>query len=136
VILGMMKYLSDISWWKQLALNVGGVLTSILGFLSILNIQYHWLTAGSINTVVTVIIAIGTLFVGSFATIINTYLTDSSKKKATAVAEDYQAQQEAKQQAEIDKIKAALSQLQAEKASEVTTPSTTGTVAETNTPAN
>lgn len=132
----MLKYLSDINWWKQFALNVGGVLTSILGFLSILNIQFHWLTAGSVNAVVTVIIAFGALFVGSLATLINTYLTDKSKQKAAAVAEDYQAQQEAAQQAEIDKIKVALAQLQAVNASPVTTPSTTGTVAETNTPAN
>jgi hypothetical protein len=129
----MMKYLSDINWWKQFALNVGGVLTSILGFLSILNIQFHWLTVGSINAVVTVIIAFGTLFVGSLATLINTYLTDKSKQKAAAFAEDYQAKQEAVQKAEIDKIKVALAQLQTVNASPVTTPSTTGTVAETNT---
>jgi hypothetical protein len=135
-MLKIMKYLSDINWWKQFALNVGGVLTSILGFLSILNIQFHWLTAGSINGVVTVIIAFGTLFVGSLATLINTYLTDNSKKKAATVVEDYQAQQEAEQQAEINKIKAALAQLQSVNTSPVTTPSTTGTVAETNTPAN
>jgi acyl-CoA synthetase (AMP-forming)/AMP-acid ligase II len=132
----MMRYLSDINWWKQFGLNVGGVLTSILGFLSILNIQFHWLTAGSINGIVMVILAFGTLFVGSLATLINTYLTDNSKKKAAAVAEDYQAQQEAEQQAEIDKIKAILAQLQSVNTSPVTTPSTTGTVAQTNTPAN
>jgi predicted RND superfamily exporter protein len=131
-----MKYLSDLNWWKQFALNVGGVLTSILGFLSILNIQFHWLTASSINAVVTVILAFGTLFVGSLATLINTYLTDKSKQKAAAVAEDYQAQQEAAQQAEINKIKAALAQLQSVNTSPVTTPSTSGPVAETNTPAN
>jgi uncharacterized membrane protein (DUF106 family) len=131
-----MKYLSDINWWKQLSLNVGGVLTSILGFLGILNIQFHWLTAGSINAVVTVIVALGTLFVGSLATLINTYLTDKSKLKAKQVADDYAAKQEAEQQVEIDKIKAALSQLQSEKASAVTTPSTTGSVAETNTTVN
>jgi uncharacterized membrane protein (DUF106 family) len=129
----MMKYLSDISWWKQFALNVGGVLTSILGFFSILNIQFHWLTAGSINGVVTVILALGTLFVGSIATLVNTYLTDKSKLKAKQVADDYAAQQEAAQQAEINKIKTALSQLQSEKAAVVTTPSTTGPVAQQNT---
>jgi uncharacterized membrane protein (DUF106 family) len=132
----MMKYLSDINWWKQLGLNVGGVLTSILGFLSILNIQFHWLTAGSINAVITIIIAFGTLFVGSLATLINTYLTDKSKLKAKQVADDYAAKQEAEQQAEIDKIKAALAQLQSVNTSPGTTPSTTGTVAKTNTPAN
>jgi hypothetical protein len=131
-----MKYLSDSNWWKQFALNVGGVLTSILGFLGILNIQFHWLNAGSINAVVTVIVAFGTLFVGSLATLINTYLTDNSKKKAQQVADDYAAKQEAAQQAEIDKIKIAISQLQAEKSSAVTTPSTTGPVAETNIQAN
>lgn len=132
----MMKYLSDINWWKQLSLNVGGVLTACLAFLSILNIQYHWLTASSINAFVTLIIAIGTLFVGSFATLVNTYLTKGSKEKAKQVADDYTAQQLAQEQAEIDKVKAALAQLQAQQAPAVSTPSTTGPVAQTNTTSN
>jgi len=128
----MMNYLSDLNWWKQFALNVGGVLTSVLGFFSILNIQYHWLTANSINAFVTLIVAIGTLFVGSFATLVNTYLTKGSKERAKKVAEDYTAQQLAQEQAEIEKVKAALTQLQAEKVSAVTSPSTIGPAAETN----
>lgn len=132
----MMKYLSNMNWWKQFALNVGGVLTAFLAFLSILNIQYHWLTASSINAVVTLIVAIGTLFVGSLATVINTYLTKNSKEKAKQVAEDYAAQQLSEQQAEIDKVKAALVQLQSVNTSPATTPSATGTLTEINTPAN
>jgi hypothetical protein len=136
----MMKYLSDINWWKQFGLNVGGVLTAILGFLSILNIHYRWLNAGSINAFITLILALGVLFVGSFATIINTYLTERSKKKAKQVADDYTtqklAEEQAVQNAEIEKVKAALAQLQAENASPVTTPSVQGPVVETNTTAN
>ncbi|MCF7615604.1 MULTISPECIES: hypothetical protein [Bacillus] len=86
----MMKYLSDIEWWKHLATNVGGVLTAILGFLSILNLHFDWFSPGSIDAFTAIIIAIGTLFVGSFSTIVNTYLTKHSKEKAKQVADKYE----------------------------------------------
>jgi Na+/phosphate symporter len=101
----MMKYLDDLNWWKHLAINVGGVLTSILGFLSILNIHYKWLTADSINAFVAIIVAFGTLFVGSFATIVNTYVTERSKKKAKQVAADYEEQKKAEAAAKLEEAK-------------------------------
>jgi hypothetical protein len=101
----MMKYLNDLNWWKQLAINVGGVLSSVLAFLSILNIHYKWLTAGSINAVVDIIVAFGTLFVGSFATIVNTYVTEYSKKKAKQVAADYEEQKKAEAAAKLEEAK-------------------------------
>jgi uncharacterized membrane protein (DUF106 family) len=100
-----MKYLNDLNWWKQLAINVGGVLSSVLAFLSILNIHYKWLTAGSINAVVDIIVAFGTLFVGSFATIVNTYVTEYSKKKAKQVAADYEEQKKAEAAAKLEEAK-------------------------------
>jgi hypothetical protein len=100
-----MKYLNDLNWWKQLAINVGGVLTSILGFLSILNIHYKWLTADSINAFTSFIVALGTLFVGSFATIVNTYVTEHSKKKAKLVAADYEEQKKAEAAAKLEEAK-------------------------------
>jgi uncharacterized protein involved in cysteine biosynthesis len=129
----MMKYLSDLNWWKQLGLNVGGVLTSILAFLGVLNVHYEWFTSNSINAVVAFILALGSLFVGSLATLINTYLTDKSKKKASQVASDYEAEIKAALDAEIEKIKVALAHLQAEQAAAQTTPSTEGAVAGTDT---
>lgn len=101
----MIKYLNDLNWWKQLAINVGGVLTSILSFLSILNIHYNWLTADSINAFTSFIVALGTLFVGSFATIVNTYVTEHSKKKAKQVAEDYEEQKKAEAAAKLEEAK-------------------------------
>ncbi|MEJ9210132.1 hypothetical protein [Bacillus smithii] len=101
----MMKYLNDLNWWKQLAINVGGVLTSILSFLSILNIHYNWLTADSINAFTSFIVAFGTLFVGSFATIVNTYVTEHSKKKAKKVAEDYEEQKKQEAAAKLEEAK-------------------------------
>lgn len=101
----MMKYLNDLNWWKQLAINVGGVLTSILSFLSILNIHYNWLTADSINAFTSFIVALGTLFVGSFATIVNTYVTEHSKKKAKQVTEDYKEQKKAEAAAKLEEAK-------------------------------
>lgn len=101
----MMKYLNDLNWWKQLSINVGGVLSSILAFLSILNIHYKWLTADSINAFVTVIVAFGTLFVGSFAAIVNTYITEHSKKKAKQVAADYEEEKKQEAAAKLEEAK-------------------------------
>ena len=78
-----MNFLNDLDWWKHLATNVGGVLTAILGFLSILNLHFDWFSPGSIDAFTAIIVAIGTLFVGSFSTIVNTYLTKHSKEKAS-----------------------------------------------------
>lgn len=100
-----MKYLNDLNWWKQLAINIGGVLSSILSFLSVLNIHYNWLTSDSINAFTSFIVALGTLFVGSFATIVNTYLTEHSKKKAKQVAADYEEQKKAEAAAKLAEAK-------------------------------
>ncbi|MED1205858.1 hypothetical protein [Heyndrickxia acidicola] len=118
----MMKYLSDTNWWKQTSLKVGGFLTSVLGALSLLNIHFEWLTANSINAVVSIIGAFGVFFVGCLATLINTYLTDRSKQEAKAIADDYVSKQLAAEQAEIDKIKEAVAQIQAEKEAKVENP--------------
>lgn len=107
----MMKYLSDSDWWKQFSTNLGGVLTALMGALAILNIHYKWLTANSINAYVTVVMAVGTLFVGSFATIVNTYLTKRAKEKATVVAVDYAQEQATSEDAEREKIKAVVVQV-------------------------
>ncbi|CAI6329555.1 hypothetical protein M1D45_21815 (plasmid) [Bacillus sp. SA116] len=84
-----MNFLNDLDWWKHLATNVGGVLTAILGFLSILNLHFDWFSPGSIDAFTAIIVAIGTLFVGSFSTVVNTYLTKRSKEKAKQVAYKY-----------------------------------------------
>lgn len=110
----MMKYLSNLDWWKQLSANVGGVLAALLACLSILNVHYDWLNADSINAVVAFIVAIGTLFVGSFATIVNTYLTNRSKQKAVSVVDDYKAQLQAMEQEELEKFKANLEKVQSQ----------------------
>jgi sugar phosphate permease len=129
----MMKYLSDLNWWKQLALNVGGVLTAVLAFLGMLNIHYEWFTDSSINAAMAIIVAFGTLFVGSLATLLNTYLTKRAKEKATQVAVDYAQEQATNEDAERERIKAIVEQvLEAQNAA--TTPSKEKNTATTDTP--
>jgi hypothetical protein len=113
-----MKNLNDLDWWKHLATNVGGVLTSVLGFFSILNLHYDWFNVGSINAFVAIIVALGTLFVGSFATFVNTYLTNHSKVKAAEVVAKYDADQKAaaaEKLAEAKKIVELAAQAEADK---------------------
>lgn len=120
-----MKYLSDLNWWKQLALNVGGVLTAVISFLSVLNIHYKFLTVGSVNSFVDIIIAVGTLVVGSLASLFNTYLTKSSKDQAIQIANETQAQaiaeeaaKQAQAQAELDELKKKIELIEAQKQAE------------------
>ncbi|APB37991.1 hypothetical protein [Heyndrickxia coagulans] len=107
----IMKYLSDLNWWKQTATLVGGVLTALIAFFGALNVHFQWLTADSVNAFVSLIVAVGTLFVGSFATIVNTYLTKRAKEKATVVAVDYAQEQATSEDAEREKIKAVVAQV-------------------------
>lgn len=127
----MMKYLLNTDWWKQFATNFCGFLGVLMGALAILNIHYKWLTADSINAFGDIIVAFGTLFVGSFGIFVNTYMTNRSKQKAVAVAEDYTAQLKAAEQEELEKFKANLEKLQTQQTSAETTPSTEGQAAAT-----
>jgi uncharacterized membrane protein (DUF106 family) len=129
----MMKYLSNLNSWQQISLKVMGLLTQVLGLLSILDIHYKWLTASSINAFGAIIVAFGSFFVGTLAILINTYLTDRSKQKAKAVADEYTAKQKAEEEAakqaelaELTSLKAKLDELQAHQASAQSTPSTDG----------
>ncbi|WP_025727696.1 hypothetical protein [Heyndrickxia ginsengihumi] len=126
----MMKYLSDISWWKQLSLNVLTLLTSLLAALTVAKVHIDWFTSDTINAVAQFIIAFGTFFVGSVAGIINTYITERSKKKAKEVAEKYAQEQAEAAAAKVAKAKEVLATT-AENPE--TTPSTEGPVSETNT---
>lgn len=111
----MMKYLSDANWWKQASILVGGLLEAIWTFLATLNIHYVWFTDKSINAFVAVIIAFGSLFVGVIATLVNTYLSEHSKKKAKQVASDYDEevkQAAAQKLAEAQKLVALAKQAQ------------------------
>ncbi|MED4840018.1 hypothetical protein P9695_06680 [Weizmannia sp. CD-2023] len=118
-----MKYLSDLSWWKQTATLVGGVLTALIAFFATLNIHYKWLTADSVNAFVTLIVAVGSLFVGSIATWLNTYLTSKKKDEATTVAISYAQDAATTEDAEYEKIKAVVAQVIAAQ-NAATTPST------------
>ncbi|MEK5340505.1 hypothetical protein NSQ19_12470 [Weizmannia sp. FSL W8-1119] len=117
-----MKYLSDLSWWKQTATLVGGVLTALIAFFGALNVHFQWLTADSVNAFVSLIVAIGALFAGSIATILNTYLTNKKKEEATQVAISY-AQNPTTEDAERERIKAIVEQVLAAQ-NEAATPST------------
>ncbi|MGG3383091.1 hypothetical protein [Heyndrickxia faecalis] len=117
-----MKYLSDLSWWKQTATLVGGVLTALIAFFGALNVHFQWLTADSVNAFVSLIVAIGALFAGSIATILNTYLTNKKKEEATQVAISY-AQNPTTEDAEGERIKAIVEQVLAVQ-NAATTPST------------
>jgi len=118
-----MKYLSDLNWWKQTATLVGGVLTALIAFFGALNVHFQWLTADSVNAFVSLIVAIGALFVGSIATILNTYLTNKKKEQATQVAISYAQDTAAKEDAEYEKIKAVVAQVLAAQ-NTASTPST------------
>lgn len=107
----IMKYLSDLNWWKQTATLVGGVLTALIAFFGALNVHFQWLTANSVNAFVSLIVAIGALFVGSIATILNTYLTNKKKEQATTVAISYAQDAAAKEDAEYEKIKSVVAQV-------------------------
>jgi len=106
-----MKYLSDLNWWKQTATLVGGVLTALIAFFGALNVHFQWLTADSVNAFVSLIVAVGSLFVGSLATWLNTYLTRKKKDEATTVAISYAQDAAAKEDAEYEKIKAIVAQV-------------------------
>lgn len=106
-----MKYLSDLNWWKQTATLVGGVLTALIAFFGALNVHFQWLTADSVNAFVSLIVAIGALFAGSIATILNTYLTNKKKEQATTVAISYAQDAAAKEDAEYEKIKSVVAQV-------------------------
>lgn len=101
----MMKYLSDANWWKQASILVGGLLEAIWTFLATLNIHYAWFTDKSINAFVAMIIAFGSLFVGVIATLVNTYLSEHSKKKAKQVVSDYDEQQKQEAAAKLEEAK-------------------------------
>ncbi|MBX6334370.1 hypothetical protein IRY61_03470 [Candidatus Saccharibacteria bacterium] len=107
----IMKYLSDLNWWKQTATLVGGVLTALIAFFGALNVHFQWLTADSVNAFVSLIVAVGALFVGSLATWLNTYLTSKKKDEATTVAISYAQDAAAKEDAEYEKIKAVVAQV-------------------------
>ena len=119
----IMKYLSDLNWWKQTATLVGGVLTALIAFFGALNVHFQWLTADSVNAFVSLIVAVGALFVGSIATILNTYLTKKKKEQATQVAISYAQDTAAKEDAEYEKIKAVVAQVLAAQ-NTASTPST------------
>ncbi len=106
-----MKYLSDLNWWKQTATLVGGVLTALIAFFGTLNVHFQWLTSDSVNAFVSLIVAVGALFVGSIATILNTYLTNKKKEQATTVAISYAQDAAAKEDAEYEKIKSVVEQV-------------------------
>ena len=127
-----MKYLSDLSWWKQTATLVGGVLTALIAFFGALNVHFQWLTADSVNAFVSLIVAIGALFAGSIATILNTYLTNKKKEEATQVAISY-AQNPTTEDAERERIKAIVEQVLAAQ-NAATTPSKEKNTATTDTP--
>jgi hypothetical protein len=82
-----MKNLSDLNWWKQVSVLVGGFLSSLLGLLSWLNIHFKWFTSGTIDASVVGIVALGVFIVGMIATLKNTYLTKGSKDKAVEIAQ-------------------------------------------------
>ncbi len=132
----MMKYLLDPDWWKQFGVLLGGFLVSIWTFLATLNIHFEWFTDKSINAFIAVISAFGALFMGSLATIANTFLTNRSKKKAAQVVDDYKAQLEAAEQVELEKFKANLEKVQAQSTSTETAPSAEGQATVTETQAN
>ncbi|MED4866097.1 hypothetical protein ABET15_04150 [Heyndrickxia faecalis] len=106
-----MKYLSDLNWWKQTATLVGGVLTALIAFFGALNVHFQWMTADSVNAFVSLIVAVGALFVGSIATILNTYLTKKKKEQATQVAISYAQDTATTEDAEREKIKAIVEQV-------------------------
>lgn len=107
----IMKYLSDLNWWKQTATLVGGVLTALIAFFGALNVHFQWLTSDSVNAFVSLIVAVGALFVGSIATILNTYLTKKKKEQATQVAISYAQDTATTEDAEREKIKAIVEQV-------------------------
>lgn len=119
----IMKYLSDLNWWKQTATLVGGVLTALIAFFGALNVHFQWLTADSVNAFVSLIVAFGALFVGSIATILNTYLTNKKKEQATTVAISYAQDAATTEDAEYEKIKAVVAQVLAAQ-NTASTPST------------
>jgi hypothetical protein len=101
----MMKYLSDLNWWKQLSLNALTLLTALLAALTTAHIHVNWFTSDTVNAVAQFVIAFGTFFVGSCAGLINTYLTKKSKVKAAKVAEQHQKEQAAAEAAKVETAK-------------------------------
>ncbi|MED1201931.1 hypothetical protein [Heyndrickxia acidicola] len=101
----MMKYLSNLNWWKQLSLNALTLLTALLAALTTAHIHVNWFTSDTVNVIAQFIIAFGIFFVGSCAGLINTYLTIKSKEKAAKVAEQHQKEQEAAAVAKVEAAK-------------------------------
>ncbi|MGG4039885.1 hypothetical protein [Heyndrickxia ginsengihumi] len=102
------KYLSQLSWWKQLSINVGAVLTALLATLTASHVHINWFTSDTVNAISQDIITIGTFFVGSFVGLFNTYMTERSKKKAKAIAEQYAKEKAVSDAAKVAKAQAVL----------------------------